>query len=75
MNLNFLPDMGRMILRLRSVARTTCLQAATPAATEQLPSTPSSRRPYAARGISTFMPRAELCRTGLFSPGFAVTGM
>jgi len=35
----------------------------------------SSKLHYAARGIRRFMPPAELCRTGLFSPGFAVTGM
>ena len=32
-------------------------------------------RAYAARGIARFMPPAELCRTGSFSPGFAVIGL
>ena len=34
-----------------------------------------SRPVYAARGIRRFMPTAELCRTGLFSPGFTVSGV
>jgi hypothetical protein len=39
------------------------------------PSIPSSPPPYAARGIRPFMPPTELCRTGLFSPGFTVSGV
>ena len=39
------------------------------------PCTASSSRHYAARGIMPFMPPAELCRMGSFSPGLALTGI
>jgi len=39
------------------------------------PSTPSSKPPYAARGIARFMPPAALCRVGSFSPDFSLSGV
>jgi hypothetical protein len=74
-NLYFLPNMGRITPRLRSGVKIISSPAPMAAASIGRSSPRSSKRPYAARGITPFMPPAELCRTGLFSPGFAVTGM
>jgi hypothetical protein len=68
MDLDFLPDMGRMNGRLRSAGAIGRSAVPTPAGTGRLRSTPWSRRAYAALGISKFMPPAQLCRPGLFSP-------
>ena len=74
-NLCFLPDMGRITLRLLSEGNPGYSADLTAEAGAPQTSIVSSSRPYAARGIRPFMPHGELCRTSSFSPGFAATGM
>jgi hypothetical protein len=56
MDLDFLPDMGRMNGRLPSGVATGSSPAQRRGANEQRQSTPSSKHAYAERGISKFMP-------------------